>query len=354
MAERVFYHHKKAAASAMLVKLMELLPGDGKPRDDDTTYPAPWSDGSDFDRPPHLIHLSDAELIAYLGAAKVADENRDLQRKLHTALRYRRDLFYRTLMVIDVPLVNASGHHVNYLTTELRSPEGRSPNAGRLELEQHLAGAAGAKVGDVIVYCPSQSMQAKEVDVRVEIQEGRILPLRVQESEFAYHADLEVLATYYQELWRSYVFVSPDIYNDSVRSKAVVDSLCERFGLDPAQAYRKVRGHKFDVTDGESMPASLSAVARLLDDLAFPEIPKAVTAQLLQEASGDRELMLLIRQSDNSENVRQRLELLLEVVTVKRILERESVSPKMRRELEGYAGELRKGGKRIAIAAREG
>lgn len=354
MAERVYYHHKKAAASAMLVKLLELLPSGAKPRDDAAIYPSPWNDGEPLGGAPHLIHLSDSELIEYLGQLKLVDENRELQRTLHNALRYRRDLFYRTLMVIDVSLVNASGHPISYLTTELRNPEGRTPNAGRLQLEKELAEAAGARAGDVIVYCPSQSMQAKEVDVRVEIQEGRILPLRVQVNEFAYHADLDVLATYYQELWRSYIFVSPEIYRNPVKARAVVDALCSHFGLEPAQAYRKVRGHRFDVSEGELMPASLAAVAQLLDDLAFPELPKAVTARLLEEAGKDQDFLLLLRDNDSSDKARARLELLLEVVTVGRLLERESVSPRMRRDLESYTSDLRTGGKRIAIAARDG
>ena len=42
MAERVYYHHKKAAASAMLAKMLEMVPENRRPRDDEQVYPAPW------------------------------------------------------------------------------------------------------------------------------------------------------------------------------------------------------------------------------------------------------------------------------------------------------------------------
>ena len=40
MSERVFYHHKKSAAGAMLAKLVAIA-GTGKPRDGGSIYPAP-------------------------------------------------------------------------------------------------------------------------------------------------------------------------------------------------------------------------------------------------------------------------------------------------------------------------
>src|SRR5947207_8567563 len=65
MAERVYYHHKKAAASAMLAKLVELAGPERKPRDDENIYPAPWTESAGAGRPllPHMTHLSDQELL---------------------------------------------------------------------------------------------------------------------------------------------------------------------------------------------------------------------------------------------------------------------------------------------------
>jgi HD superfamily phosphohydrolase len=97
MAEAVYYHHKKAAASAMLAKLAEIsdmvdadadqLDGSKKtkPRDDDAIYPAPWGNNdSHMGMPPHKTHLSDSELIDYLCLkqdVKLAAETRTKQYK---------------------------------------------------------------------------------------------------------------------------------------------------------------------------------------------------------------------------------------------------------------------------------
>ena len=40
MAERVYYHHKKAAISTMLAKMVELCSNDAKPAEDENIYPA--------------------------------------------------------------------------------------------------------------------------------------------------------------------------------------------------------------------------------------------------------------------------------------------------------------------------
>jgi len=354
MAERVYYHHKKAAASAMLVKLFELLPVTARPRDDDAIYPAPWTTDVPEIQVPHLVHLSDAEFISYLGNAQVPKENRRLQAQLYDAIRYRRDLYYRTLLVLDVPLADSTVHPVSYFTTELREPEDREPNAGRLALEEKLATAGGATIGEVIVYCPPQHMQAKEVDVRAEIQEDRVLPLRIQESEFTYHADLEVLAQYYQELWRTYVFVSPQLFLDPVRCKAIVDALCTHFDIDPAQAYRKVRGHRFMVSEIEAVRASLEAVGELLSGLSFDNLPKHITSALMNEAATDQQLLVLARASASPADCRGRLESLLEVVTLEHLITERRVSASAERKIRTYQDDLRGTGKRFAVAAREG
>src|ERR1043166_7503198 len=252
MAERVYYHHKKASASAMLAKLMEITPASLRPRDDDQIYPAPWdAEGAVPPSPPHMTHLSDAGLIHYLGHVDTGqgDQVRALQRHLYTALVARRNDMYRTLLVVDYDLANAGPGLYTYTPKELGGPAARPAPPARLQLERTLAAAAGAREGEVIIYCPSPSMQSKEVDARLEIAERRVLPLRVQHEAFTYHAEVKLLKDYYENLWRAYVFVTTDIFADPSRCRAIVDEFCSHFKLPAAEAYRKVRTHKFLVAD---------------------------------------------------------------------------------------------------------
>ena len=174
MAERVYYHHKKAAASTMLAKLADLANRvNQKPRDDSDIYPAPWNEGEGAGpEVPHVTHLSDLELIDYLGRVRLPAQQRPLQRRLYQGLRYRRTTLYRTLLVIDTDLVHFSSREIGFFADLFRGNDGRD----RQKLEEQLAKQAGGEDGDVLIYCPSPNMQAKEVDVRMEIHEGRMLP----------------------------------------------------------------------------------------------------------------------------------------------------------------------------------
>jgi HD superfamily phosphohydrolase len=168
MAERVYNHHKKAAASTMLAKLTELAAEvDAKPRGEEGVYPAPWGHDNINDADlPHMVHLSDWSLIDYLGVTVPVrgEAKQKLQRALHRGLRFDRKSIYRTLLVIDSGLVTESPHPIAYFSEVLRGPADDPSNTERLQLERELAAAAGVPEGDVLIYCPSPNMQAKEVE----------------------------------------------------------------------------------------------------------------------------------------------------------------------------------------------
>ena len=262
MAERVYYHHKKAAAGAMLAKQVELTPTDLRPRDDDKIYPAPWASSGDTPSgPPHMTHLSDVGLIEYLGRVRVADEDRLLQKRLYSAMVSRRRDMYRTLLVVDCELAKSGPRLLEFIAGDLRGPNDKPDSTRRRQLEKELAEAADGRRGDVIIYCPSVSMQSKEVDVRMEIVVDRVLPLRLQEEIFTYHAEVELLKKYYLSLWRAYIFVAPEIFANSARCKAIVDKFCDHYVLPRAAGYKKVRRHRFRESVPEAAPATTTAKA---------------------------------------------------------------------------------------------
>ncbi|MGP8187978.1 MAG: HD domain-containing protein [Terracidiphilus sp.] len=305
MSERVFYHHKKAAAGAMLAKLIAVA-GPRKPRDSSSIYPAPWdAQPSVADALPHIVHLSDSELIDYLGKLELGDaQQRVLQRRLFAALRYRRRDMYQTLLVVDTDLAQSSKHSVSYFAAELRDTDETGRAAGREKLEKELESAGGANAGDVVLYCPSPLMQVKLVDARLEINEGRVLPLRVQSESFAYAADLAVLQQYYQELWRTYLFVAPTVFRDAAKSKAIVDAFSVHFGIPPALAYRKVRTHDFSLIEGVTVSRAFSSVRAFLKDLPVTDLPPRISAALLAEAANDRVFLSTVsRNGDPSERL---------------------------------------------------
>jgi HD superfamily phosphohydrolase len=357
MSERVFYHHKKAAAGAMLVKLVELV-GDKKPRDDEQIYPAPWSakplDSSGTS--PHMTYLSDGDLIDYLGKIPLASaEGSDLQRRLYTALRYRRKDLYQTLLVIDTSLTHSSPHPLSYFAHALRGSKDKPSNDGRVKLEGSLARSADAKDGEVIVYCPSLGMQSKLVDARLEITAGRVLPLRVQSESFAYKADLDVLQQYYDELWRAYLFVSPELFRDAAKCKAVVDRFCDHFGITRALAYGKVRSHEFTLVEGVTVRKAFEAVEAFLLGLPFLQIKPSIAAKLLDKASSDN---IFLAGLQSGADVAERMTALLHIASLQDLLTDSHGPGRLKKAqtlaIDEYCRSLTVGGKPMQVAARSG
>lgn len=350
MSERVFYHHKKAAAGAMLAKLVELA-GAKKPDDKGSIYPAAWDIDSSSRPIPHIVHLSDFELVDYLGEVSLEDTGLiRLQKRLYAALRYRRSDMYRTLLVIDTDLAQSSRHSISYFEAELRNVDAAGKAAGRIGLEKELASSAGLEGGDVIVYCPSPKMQLKLVDARLKINDGRVLPLRVQRESFAYAADLDVLQQYYQELWRSYVFVAPSVFRDPVKCKAVVDAFCAHFGIPAALAYRKVRTHDFSLGEGVTISRAFSAVQSFLNSLPIGELPPKVSAALLAEAAKDSSFLAAVSSGGDAA---QRLTALLHIAVLEtqpgpsgRRLKKADVT-----NITAYVASIRMGNNAVQLAA---
>jgi hypothetical protein len=301
-----------------------------------------------------MVHLSDSELIDYLGDLEADDPNlRTLQKRLCAALRYRRSEIYRTLLVVDTDLAQSSKHSISFFAAQLRDVDSFKKPAGRIGLEEKLIAAVGLGKGDLIVYCPNPLMQLKLVDARLEIHDGRVLPLRVQRESFAYAADLAVLQQYYQELWRTYVFVAPSVFRDAVKCKAVVDAFCAHFGIQPALAYRKVRTHDFTLADGVTVTRAFAAIESFLNGLPMTDMPPNISASLMGEAAKDGAFLALISSGGDPA---ERLTGLLHIAvlqtlpgpTGKKLKKADSAN------IEAYIGSIRMGNKPAQIAARDG
>ena len=201
-----------------------------------------------------MTHLSDSSLIEYLGHVGVDAKHRALQNHLYLGLVARRQDMHRTLLVVDRELANAGRYPMSFIAEDLRGTKDKTGSIRRQDLEKKLSEAAGGKDGDVIIYCPDPSMQSKEVDARMEIAINRVLPLRVQDEIFTYHAEVELLKHYYLDLWRAYVFVSPAIFSDRARSKKVVDAFCAHYQLPTEDAEPKMRHYQDKPTERSGEP----------------------------------------------------------------------------------------------------
>jgi hypothetical protein len=102
----------------------------------------------------------------------------------------------------------------------------------------------------VLIYCPHQRMQAKEVAACVELESGRVLPLNRQAHEQSLAEEIHLLNESYRRLWRLYLFVHPNLLahgNEgelpyAMALSGLIDAFCDRFGI-PLDARK--RGSRF-------------------------------------------------------------------------------------------------------------
>jgi hypothetical protein len=242
-----------------------------------------------------MTHLSDSQLIQYLAAQETADAHKILQGRIARGLMYRRTGrqtgMYRTLLVVDEDLVRASKYDLSVFTEDLRGKDHPS-SEGRNALEDALARAGHAHFGEVIIYCPSEKMQAKEIDVRLEIKADSVLPLRelAVRNEFVDLADVDALRRHYEQLWRAYIFVAPEVFEDENKCRGIVDRFCEEYSIPFTDAYKKVRTHRFVQQRDDGSKAVLAAEKKPADLSVRPEAPISAAPMGEKEAWQNNEI----------------------------------------------------------------
>jgi HD superfamily phosphohydrolase len=170
LTERVYYHHTKVVAGAMISKAVELALDEGALSEAD------------------LMQLNDWTLLERLRTSPIPAARSLIERLL------RRDLLKRGYVASarSVPVAERTALVERY----------HDSRAGRREAEIALAGAIGAKPEEVIVYCPALTVM-KEAAAWVRVPGGLG---RLNEGAGSALAEIRALEERYASLWRLYVF----------------------------------------------------------------------------------------------------------------------------------------------------
>lgn len=201
LTERVYYHHAKVVAGAMISRALELALDAGVLTKTD------------------LYGLRDDSLLdRFQAPARSAPGLQDLGDDLQGRQLYKR-VYFLTVAAFGRPGVTdakrdqlARDFHFN--------------TAHRRRTEQQLADALGTPESHLIIYCPSPKMQLKEADVPVEVVPGVAQPL----SSLG-HPDVEALKEKHRGLWRLYVLMRRS--DTALHAKAA--KLCEPIFGEPNQ-----------------------------------------------------------------------------------------------------------------------
>jgi HD superfamily phosphohydrolase len=175
LTERVYYHHTKVVAGAMISKAVELAVDDDALGETD------------------LLELNDWTLIERLRQSGVPRVRTLMQRFLH------RDLLKRGYVISAETIAPARRADLVQRFHEERQP--------RREAEETIAAALGCDAGEIIVYCPALTVM-KEAAARVATGNGW---RRLNDSQLTAFAEIRALEDLYANLWRLYVFVPPQV-----------------------------------------------------------------------------------------------------------------------------------------------
>ncbi len=194
LSERVYYHHAKAAAGAMLSKAVECAQGVSE---------------------EDLFTLGDDALLRRLES----DWATDASRRLVARLRGRK--LYKRAYQISYDAAASRGAVAGLIAKYHDQP------AARRDAERALAEAVGAEpdLWPVIIYCPESKMAFKEAQVRARLPGGHIMALSEAHEHNPAHAEVAVLQNRYRRLWSLYVFVDSDLLERRERLAAACEEI---------------------------------------------------------------------------------------------------------------------------------
>ena len=218
LAERVYFHHAKNAASVMLGRavvdagLVEL----------ESDEPETWDQ--------NFWWLSDDLLLQVLAHPRAM--SRLLDHPLHLAPRSPKQLRRAAELAVAVsrrqlykPVYLAVSDDLVHRAVDLHKKYGEQPRA-RVELENHLSALAGCREGEVLIHLPRPKMMTKVAEVRVMLSDGTVHTL--DEWDRRHSGRVAALNTAHERLWRVAVYLHPDRERES-RAVRLVQAAAQHF-----------------------------------------------------------------------------------------------------------------------------
>ena len=175
LTERVYYHHTKVAAGAMISKAVELAGEHGALSE------------------AELMAHSDGSLFEALKRTGAPPPDRRIARMIERL--EHRELLKRGYVI--------SAAKVGETDRRRLIDRYHFSSANRHAAEESLAAALGCDPAEIIVYCPALTLM-KEAAARVRLPQG-VMPLNSPQLEGT--AEIQALEARYAALWRFYVFV---------------------------------------------------------------------------------------------------------------------------------------------------
>lgn len=246
LAEKVYYHHAKREASAMIIKMVACA-----------------MKGKLIDK-KDLYDLNDASLIHFITEKKISDDISDENKidcqsaKKIAEMLTRRELYKP---VYEQKIINVE--NTDRIREVLDSWE------KRLSMERDLEKLVGLEEGDIIIYIPKKDMSAKQAKVLVQLPNDDIfkledfgkksheLPVGYKELSEIIDSELITLRKKHESLWKLSVFTKEKYLKDEKMN--LIKSICQDWfeGHNPVNVAQIIC-----YNHGISEPAAIHRIAQ--------------------------------------------------------------------------------------------
>jgi uncharacterized protein len=182
-SERVYYHHAKVAAGALIARAVEIALAAGAVKEED------------------FYDQDDSSVLELLSRSVAKSEKRARERVQRLVQRFKRRQLYKRACVF--PRYENESVQGSLVARYFAAGGSRARAEAEARITDLVRFASG-KLVDVIVYCPAQKMQLKEARMHVRwpgIDE--VEPLSSFSARVPRLSDLE---RSYRDLWKFYVF----------------------------------------------------------------------------------------------------------------------------------------------------
>lgn len=199
LAEKVYFHRTKVAASAMLIS-------------------ATASASTAVEK---LYSLSDNDLLSAL-------HGDSSERTRHLICAYTARRLYKRLYTLEYRKEQEPDRQSLKLWREMYTKY-RNPK-WRTEHEEFIETVSGLAPGSVAIYCPAREMNLKQFEMLVQSQPNGSINYLQKILDDNRRREMETINERFEQLWRAQVFVDPDALDVSfVGDPAVQDlsALCE-------------------------------------------------------------------------------------------------------------------------------
>jgi predicted HicB family RNase H-like nuclease len=213
LTERVLYHKIKMSASCMMKQAIKNKKGLIE---------------RDFSiKKNNLLLMTDTDLLMHLS------RNDAISNNLIEMIQKKN--LYKPCLIISFQYAQKIGLY-GRLVRDYYLHDDAEKNV--LTLEEQLTNEIKSIGHNVFISCSNPKMQAKEIDTYIQLEDDRIVAMKLQRQIDPIYREINALTEKYKNLWRFYIFLHPDdIKNEIIRHK-VIDKFCDILGMQPDEAYK--------------------------------------------------------------------------------------------------------------------